>query len=68
MPSAGEHGTLHFMAFQEVLFIKSLLSRAEDIADFSNKLKKKQRGRQNDKTEKLISSGRTRQGHGQRSK
>ena len=68
MPSAGEHGTLHFMAFQDLFFIKSLLSRAEDIADFLNTQKQTQTGRQNEEIEKFILNERTGQGHDQRSK
>ena len=64
----GEQGTLYCRALQDFSFMKSLISRVEDIADFLKTQKKTQRGRQNEKTEKVISNERTGQGHGQRSK
>ena len=54
MPGSGEQVTLHSRALQDLLFIKSLLSGAEDIADFLNTHKWTQRGRQNDETDKFI--------------
>ena len=67
MPVSREQGTLYYRALQD-LFIKSLLSAAEDIADFLNTEKQKQRGRQNNKAEKFIPNERTRESQDQKSK
>lgn len=47
---------------QNLPFIKSLLSRGEDIADILNTYKQTQRRRQNEEAEKLTQIERIRQG------
>lgn len=53
MPSSGKQGALDCRVLQDLLFIKSVLSRAEDIPHFLNTKNETQRGRQNE-TEKFI--------------
>ena len=36
MPSSGKLETLHYRALQDLFFIKPLLSRAGNLADFPN--------------------------------
>ena len=66
MPGLGEQGTRHCRAHQDLLFIESLLSRAEGRADSLNTQKQTQRGRQNEETEEFFLNERG-QGHSQRS-
>jgi len=53
----GEQGTLHCRALQD-FFIRSLLSRAEDVADFPNTQKQTQRVRQNEESDEYVSNER----------
>ena len=68
VPGSGEQGTLNYRALQELFFLKSLRSRAEDTADFLNTEEQAQTGRQNEETEKSVPNERTGQSHCQRSK
>ena len=52
MPGLGEQGTRHCRVLQD-FFIKSLLSRIDDIADFLKTKIQTQRGRQNEEIEKF---------------
>ena len=58
MPGSDEQGTLNCRALQDLFFIKSLLSIAEDVADFPNTQKQTQRDRQNER-QKFILNERT---------
>ena len=51
MPHSREQGILHCRTLQDLFFIRSFLSRAEDIGDFPDTEKEAQRLRQNEKTE-----------------
>ena len=64
VPGPREQKILHGMALQDI-FKRPLPSRTKDVADFPNTQKWAQRLRQNEKTEKFVSTG---QGHDQRSK
>lgn len=55
-----EHGTLYCRALQDLVFIKPLQSRTEDIADLLNTEKQVQR--QNEKTEEFVPNERIGQG------
>ena len=46
MPGSGEQGTLYGRAYQDLLFMNSLLSRAEDTADFLNRNREADKMRQ----------------------
>ena len=52
VPGLGEQGTRHCRVLQD-FFIKSLLSRIDDIADFLKTKIQTQRGRQNEEIEKF---------------
>ena len=54
MPGSGKQRTLYCRVLQKLFFIKSLLSKAEDIADFLNTEKQTERDRQKEETEKYI--------------
>ena len=58
MPGPGERGTLHRRAPWALFFIKPPVSIAENVADFPNKEKQTQRGRQNE-TEEYATNERT---------
>ena len=53
MSGSGEQETQHFRVLH-YLFIKPLLSREEETADFPNTEKLTQRGRQNEETEYFV--------------
>lgn len=64
----GELGTLHCRALQDLSFIRPLLSREDNVADFPNTWKQIQRGRQNKETEECVPNERTEQNYNRRSK
>lgn len=51
IPDSGEQGTLCYRAPQDLFFIRPLLSRSVDKADFQNTKKQTQRVKQNEDTE-----------------
>lgn len=57
MPDPGRQETVYCRALQDLLFIKSLLSKAESILSTQ---KQTPRGRQNGEAEKCITNERTR--------
>ena len=50
MSDPGEQETLHYLALQDIFYIRPMLSRARDTADFLNTEKQTRRVRQNEET------------------
>lgn len=65
---SGKLRTLHYRILQNLFFLKPLLSRGRDIANFPNTKKEAQRVRQNEETEDYVPNERTRQNHSKRPK
>jgi len=61
IPGSGEQGTLCYRAPQDLFFIRPLLSRSVDKADFRNTKKQTQRVKQNEDTEEYVPN--ERRGH-----
>ena len=64
----GEQGILHCRVLQDLFFIRLLLSKAENIADFPSTQKQTQSIKQNEGTEKYAPNERTGQNHSKREK
>ena len=67
-PGSAEQETLNCRALQDLFFIRALLSRAGDIADFPNTKKQSQRVRQPEETEEYVPNERTGQNHSKQPK
>ena len=54
---------MHCRALEDLFFVRPLLSRAGDVADFPNTQKQTQRVMQNEETEQDVPNERTGQNH-----
>ena len=68
MPGSSEQETVHCRTLKDLFFIRLLLSRTGNVAEFPDTQKQTQRVRQNEETEEYVANERTGQNCSKRPK